>query len=312
MNPEQPTDDSLVTRKRHSRIARLQAAQRRRRRFNTSVAVAVVLAVTALALGWRYSSRHHDPMGTGGQAAAATSASADSSTTASTTSIRATTQPQIPTPYFASYKKLRLRLPVSVDDLTEVGFHQASYSYALHLKTPLSYADMTAAKKDRGTHRDKSKQSDDPDATLVGEALKMWRNRPGKPDTAADVGADPGSDVFAPVSGTVVKVKKYELYGKYDDVEVHIQPAGYPTIDCVLIHLSDVTCEPGDVVEAGITRIAEVRKLPKAVGPQLRSYTKNGGYHTHIQLNDATDPEYEGLKGAITVTDSPAPEHANQ
>jgi len=211
----------------------------------------------------------------------------------------------VATPYFATYKQLKLRLPVSVGDLTEVGFHQASYSYALHMKTHLPYADATTAKKDRSTHRDAAAQDTSPDAELIGASLEMWRNRPGKPDSAADVGADPGSDVFAPVTGTVIKVKKFKLYGKYPDYEIHIQPAGYPTVDCVMIHLDDVTCAPGDKVVAGMSRIAAVRELDARVGPQLRSYTDNGGHHTHIQLNDTTNPEYKGLEGAITVPVAP-------
>ncbi len=119
------------------------------------------------------------------------------------------------------------------------------------------------------------------------------------------MGADPGSYVVAPVSGTVVKVKKFDLYGKYPDYEVHVQPVGRPDLDVVLIHIDDVTVTPGDKVVAGVTQIAQVRKLAKGVGPQLRSYTKNGGHHTHIQINDTTHPKYKGLKGAITVPPEP-------
>ena len=130
----------------------------------------------------------------------------------------------------------------------------------------------------------------------------MWRARPGKPDTAVDVGASPGSDVFAPITGTVVKVKHFKLYERFNDIEVHIQPENRPTLDLVMIHLDDVTVAPGDRVVEGTTRIAAVRKIDKRIASQLRSYTKNRGYHTHMQLNDATDPTYKGLKGAIAVS----------
>ncbi len=69
-----------------------------------------------------------------------------------------------------------------------------------------------------------------------------------------------------------------------------------------MIHLDDVTAAPGDRVVAGATRIAAVRRIDKRIASQLRSYTKNRGYHTHMQLNDATDPTYKGLKGAIAVS----------
>lgn len=282
-----------------SREERKRAARNRSRAIGLTVAV---VALGALALGWQYSSERlaaRMPLPAGANVSASATQTASAATV-----VRATNPARTATPYFASYKKLKLRLPVSVEDLTEVGFHQASYGYALHLRTHLPEAKNAAVKKDRSTHRDISAQSTAPDAKLVGEALVMWRSRPGKPDTAADVGADPGSDVIAPVSGTVIKVKKFKLYGQFPDYEIHIQPRGYPTIDCVLIHVSDVSCKPGDQVVAGVSRIAAIRKLDRRVGPQLKSYTKNGGHHTHIQLNDTTDPKYEGLKGAIVPTEA--------
>lgn len=206
-----------------------------------------------------------------------------------------------PTPIIASYRELCLRLPVRLEDLTEVGFHQAAYGYATHLKTPMPPADMKAAKKRKTTDRDLTKQAAGTDAPLTGSALVMWRNRPGKPDSAIDVGAKPGSDVLAPLSGVVVKVKKYALYGKHEDYEIHIQPAGYANLDCVLIHVTDVTVRPGDSVIAGTSRIGAVRKLSDRVTHQLGHYTRDGGDHTHLQLNDATDPDYKGLDGAIEV-----------
>ena len=54
----------------------------------------------------------------------------------------------------------------------------------------------------------------------------------------------------------------------------------------------------------GVTRIAAVRQLVERVNPQLKEYTRNGGHHTHIQLNYADDPQYKGLKGAISVDGS--------
>lgn len=206
-----------------------------------------------------------------------------------------------PTPIFASYRSLQLRLPVAVADLTEVGFHQASYGYALHMATPLTEADNSDTKAAHGTGRETSTQPTGADAVLQGKFIRMWRSRPGKPDTAADVGAHPGSDVFAPVSGTVVKIKAYKLYGKYDDYEIHIQPKGWPDIDLVMIHVTDLSVAVGDNVVGGVTRIASVRKLSDRVRHQLSEYTGDGGDHTHIQLNNARDPKYKGLEGAITV-----------
>jgi len=206
-----------------------------------------------------------------------------------------------PTPIFASYRSLQIRLPVSVKDLTEVGFHQAAYPYARHMRTPLEEADNSDTKDAHGTGRDASKQPTGADAVLEGKFIRMWRARPGEPDTATDVGALPGSDVYAPVSGTIVKIKRYKLYGKWDDYEIHIQPKGWADLDLVMIHVTDLSAGVGDQVVGGVTRIAAIRKLSTKVHHQLRDYTGDGGDHTHLQVNNATDPRYKGLEGAITV-----------
>lgn len=295
-----PRDTGIALEDRRARLRRRQAIRRR----NQLVSAAILsVAVVAAALGWQHASdrRAAVTVASGGGVTAAVATQQP----AGATIARAATPAAMPTPYFASYDGVRLRLPVSVDDLTEIGFHQASYDYAHRLKTHLPAADMSKAKKNRSTGRDVEAQARTGDAKLVGEKLVMWRSRPGKPDTAVDVGADPGSVVFAPVTGTVVKVKKFKLYSKYADYEVHIQPTGRPELDVVLIHIDDVTAEPGDKVSAGVTQIATVRKLAKSVGPQLRSYTKNGGHHTHIQVNDTTHPKYKGLDGAIDVEQEP-------
>ncbi len=304
--PDSARDMSHAIDGRRNREARRRAARRRSRIVGATV---VIVALGALAVGWQFTSGQR---ASGSTVAEAVSAE-DRPGAPGGAVVRAANPAPAPTPYFASYKKLKLRLPVAVADLTEVGFHQASYAYARHLDTHLSEADNGDAKKARSTKRDLTAQSSAADAELVGEALVMWRSRPGKPDSAADVGADPGSDVFSPVDGTVVKVKEFDLYGKYPDYEIHIQPAGYPGLDLVLIHVDDLSCAPGDRVAAGVTRIAAVRKLDKRVRPQLRSYTDNGGHHTHLQINDATHPEYKGLKGAITVPATPvAPQRSAQ
>ncbi len=297
-------DTGLALEGRRSREARRRAAQRRQQ---TIAGIVAVVVLGALALGWQYSSdKRAKAQPLTGLPSVDVPVTGPGGEPRTPTVARAANRPADPTPLLASYHGVQIRLPVSLADLTEVGFHQASYPYALRLKTKVPDADMTSAKKDKSTHRDKTEQKTGPDAWLTGEVLRMWRPRPGKPDTAADVGARPGSDVFAPVSGTVVKVKHFKLYEKYSDVEIHIQPDGKPKLDLVMIHLSDPSCAPGDRVYAGLTRIAAVRKIDRRIASQLRSYTKNRGYHTHIQLNDSTHPEYKGLEGAITVRASSA------
>jgi hypothetical protein len=183
---------------------------------------------------------------------------------------------------------MQLHLPVPLNSLTEIAFHQASNPLALPMESLLPDADPESANGKRGTGRISAREDDESDepAVLEGKVIRMWRsNRRGNPDTAADVGALPGTPVFAPVSGTVIEVKPYDLYGKYADVEIHIRPEGWPEADLVMIHLTDPTVRAGDIVVGGLTRIAAVRLLSDRVHHQIADYTPDGGDHTHVQLN---------------------------
>lgn len=284
------------------RIARQQRQRNRARRRTIGWSFAVVAIVAATAFGWWSSSERRAAADPFTEPAAATTAATGSGRPRVITTFNAENPPAPdPTPIFASYRSLQLRLPVALTDLTEVGFHQASYAYAMHMSTPLTEADNSDTRDAHSTGRDISKQPVGASAELQGSFIRMWRSRPGKPDTASDVGAPPGSDVYSPVSGTVVKIKRYKLYGKYDDFEIHIQPKGWTDIDLVIIHTTDLSIAVGDTVSAGVTRIAAVRKLSDRVHHQLGDYTGDGGDHVHVQINNANDARYKGLEGAIKV-----------
>lgn len=201
--------------------------------------------------------------------------------------------PLTPTPIFASYGDLQLRLPVSVADLTEVGLHQANYTYTLQLDTHMPGMSVDDVAGVEGTKRDKSLQKSGDSELLVGSYIELWRTgRNTDQRTAADCGAAPGTVAYAPVSGVVTKVQTYQLEGKSTDYEIHIVPDGFPAIELVMIHIEGVVVREGDHVLAGATPIARVRDITGIVRSQLASYAAHGGNHAHIQLNDMGDPSY--------------------
>jgi murein DD-endopeptidase MepM/ murein hydrolase activator NlpD len=289
----------------NSRAARTQRARQRSQRQATAVGVLALAGLLLLAIGWRATSDHRASVTTPGGTSAASLVTAaiggslGTSTASAASTIPATSAEPRPTPYFARYKSLKLRLPVPLKALTEVGFHQASYGYALPMTTQLPDANLAKTAKRHGTGRNISKQSTGVNDWLIGSVVRMWRARPGKPDTAADVGAKAGTVILAPVSGTVIKFKRYLLYGKYIDYEIHIQPAGHPKLDVVLIHITGIVCHVGDKVVAGVTPLAHIRKFSDKFHDQLADYSKGAGDHVHIAVNDTTDPTYKGLEGAI-------------
>jgi hypothetical protein len=214
-----------------------------------------------------------------------------------------------PTPVFASFSGVRMHLPVPTAELTALAFHQASFSHAMPMASLVPIMDLRSAvriatrkraeKSGAASATIAASASDSPEATAStvpdgvwsGKAIQLWRSgRAGRPDTAADVGAPPGTAVLSPVNGTVIYVRTYKLYGKYTDYEVHIAPDGAPSADVVLIHISDVLVAPGDKVYGGVTRIASVRLLSKYTGLQLATYTADAGDHTHVQVNRLAMP----------------------
>lgn len=217
----------------------------------------------------------------------------------------ATTSPEeeryLPTPYIAEGGGIILHSAVRADQLTEILIHNASYSYANALDTQLIEATNTEIMAAHGTGRIADEQPTG-DEWLKGEFIRCFRSSNAGPRMSAiDCGGPVGATVYAPVSGTVVRVKDYKLYNNegYPDVQVHIQPEGRPDLDVVLIHLENPVVSEGDQVVGGVTPLAQVRDVYAYIGDemQLKDYTADGdnGNHTHIQINDATNKEYHGL-----------------
>lgn len=190
-----------------------------------------------------------------------------------------------PTLLLAREGETDIRLAIDAEQLTAVAFHQASGEYALSMTSLAPDADMALAAELKST------PPLDPATTVAegvwpGLVLRLWRSgRGGMPDSALDMGADPGTPVYSPITGTVVAVTPYLLYQQHEDVEIHIRPKGRDDVDAVLIHVQDVQVEVGDRVKAGVTQLATVRKMSDRISSQLAGYTTNGGDHVHFQMN---------------------------
>jgi murein DD-endopeptidase MepM/ murein hydrolase activator NlpD len=281
-----------------TRADRAAAEAERRQRITVLSVAAAIVALTTAAVGWHYASDRLAADSPIARASAAIGIPVAKNASATATS-KVQTARQAATPIFGRYGKLNLHLPVPTRFLTEIGFHQASYAWALPMKTSMRDADLSEVAKSKTTGRDLSKQPSGPNAMLTGSVLRMWRNRPGKPNTAADIGAKAGTVVLSPVTGTVVRIKSYKLYGRYSDYEMHIVPDNTSGIDVVMIHLTDLSCEVGDRVEAGVSRVAKIRKFSDKFHDQLSDYTKDAGDHVHLQVYNSDYHGYTGLQGAV-------------
>jgi murein DD-endopeptidase MepM/ murein hydrolase activator NlpD len=211
-----------------------------------------------------------------------------------------------PTPAFASFRDEQLLLPVPVADITAVVFHQSSFNDTYAMTSLVAIRSASEAKTAVDAERKggvaawpRAEAAADGDGVWTGSALQLWRtNVAGKRDTALDCGAKPGTPVFSPVDGTVMRIRAYKLYWKYDDYEIQIQPDAWGDVDVFVLHVTDPTVTEGDMVEAGVTQIASVRNLAaKISGLQLRSYTTEGGNHTHVQLVKVPKPDEPWIVG---------------
>lgn len=213
----------------------------------------------------------------------------------------------LPTPLVAEFEDVLIHTPVAPAELEGILFHQASFETAYVLSTQLPEANVE--KMEENPDYKIAKEQPTGDEYLDAQALHLWREGADTAmDTSIDVGAEAGTQVYAPITGTVVLVNEYELYETFTDYEIHIQPDGRPNLDVVVIHISDVEVKAGDKVIGGVTPLARVRDIASEdiTDIQLAYYTKEGhGNHTHVQVNNADYPEYREtrLKGAYKVED---------
>lgn len=219
-----------------------------------------------------------------------------------------------PTPFFATFRGVKLRLPIAPADITVVAFHQASYSDAIPM-VPLvgraSLAQAAAAKRAARSAAASATTSPAAGASVQqvafatplgvwsGRALSLWRSgRAGAMNSAIDCGARPGTAVYSPVDGTVMEIRAYKLYGKYSDFEIHIKPDAFSDVDLVILHTTEPHVTEGQHVVAGVDQISSVRKLAGVVsGIQLGEYTTEGGNHCHVQFNRISKPDDPWLVG---------------
>jgi biotin carboxyl carrier protein len=210
----------------------------------------------------------------------------------------------LPTPLIAEYDSLSIHSPISANHITEIEFHQASFSTALQLTPLITVVDAQEVADKHGTNHVPADDQPRGNNPLIAETVSTWRlDSVGPEMSSVDVGAVAGTDVYAPVSGTVVKIRSYSLFGLIDDFEVHIQSLEHPGLDIVMLHIDDLSIEVGDTVYGGATRVAKVRNIGSVIDNNLANFTAQGdpGDHCHVQVNDATREDYQGLEDAIDI-----------
>ena len=179
-------------------------------------------------------------------------------------------------PAFARLGNRNLLLPVSAGDATVIAYQAVSDERAVAV-TPIGER-ANANALVRFLRRIFSSQPLVRYYTLPGPA--------GKPTTSVMIGAPAGSPVYAPISGSVTAVKEYLLYGKYEDVQIDIQPEQTSNVTVSLLLVSDPVISIGDVVTAGKTVLGKVRDCPVELGRTLAALTHEAGAHVCMQVTE--------------------------
>ena len=181
-----------------------------------------------------------------------------------------------PTPLtVALHSGLRIQLPVAQSRVTAIGYH-SSGTGALPL-SPLGRQGNEGALS-RLAHK----------IFGGGQGGFVYYQLSGGETAVLNVGASPGTDVYAPVDGTIVGISDYILNGRAYGSRIDIQPSAAPSLVVSLTHLRpDAALTVGSMIAASSTKIGLVLDLSGAEKQALSKYTQDAGNHVSIELRPA-------------------------
>ena len=121
-----------------------------------------------------------------------------------------------------------------------------------------------------------------------GGGHPVWYQLDGGTTSALDVGAPPGTDVYAPVDGVVVGITPFVVAGRRFGSRIDIQPQSAPSVVVTLTQLrADPSLTVGSDVVSGATKLGVVVDLSTVERQALARYTNDAGNHVSIELRSA-------------------------
>lgn len=174
---------------------------------------------------------------------------------------------------------LRIQLPVNERKVTAIGYHGAGED-ALALD-PLG-RQANEGLFSRVFHRIFGGGGG-------GVAYYQLGGGDGPSTGSLNVGAAPGTDVYSPITGTIVGLRQYVLDGKAYGAVIDIQPSDEPSVVVTVTHLrADPSLTVGAPVSSGTSRIGAVVDLSQAERLALARYTQDAGNQVAISVHTAT------------------------
>ncbi|TCJ16039.1 hypothetical protein E0L93_11180 [Rubrobacter taiwanensis] len=118
----------------------------------------------------------------------------------------------------------------------------------------------------------------------IGYYIMEAAGRPGPATGALDVGAEAGTPVYSPVTGTVTAIRPDPVIPEAFVIE--IKPADRPDLRVMISGVRELNSPEGGVdapVTAGMTELGAVADSTEVLKPQLASYVSSGsGNHVTI------------------------------
>lgn len=172
---------------------------------------------------------------------------------------------------------VRLQLPISQRQVTAIGYHSADDG-ALAL-APSGHQGNEGLIR-RVVH-----------AIFGGSGgSPTWYRLGGGTTSALDVGGAVGTNVYAPVDGTVVAITPYIVGGIRYGSHIDIQPQTAPSVVVSLTQLNvDPSLRVGSTVVSGARKLGTVADLARAEHQALAGYTNDAGNHVSVEIRPAAD-----------------------
>lgn len=242
-------------RSRHA--ARLRASRRRKqaraRRFLVAVVVGVLVAVTLALTAFDSSGRE-------------STSARNRPAPLPVTSVPP--QPDI----LAAVGNLRIQSPVAEGGVTGVGFHgSADNALALQPVGPQANEGLLARLWRRITG---STRSGIP-----------WYQLEGGPLRTLEVGAVPGTDVYAPIDGTVVAIRDQVVSGIKVGDEIELRPNSAPSFVVSIENLHrDPALSVGANVASGSSKLGTVADISRYEKQALARFAPDAGNNVSIEV----------------------------
>ena len=178
----------------------------------------------------------------------------------------------------ATVGNLRILLPVAQEAVTAIGFHGSpTGGLSMH---PLG-RQINEGLLARLWHKISGTSKD----------ARAWYQLGGAsgPGTAVlDVGAAPGTDVYAPVDGTIAAISDTILDGARHGARVDIRPTSAPSVIVSLSHIDpDPALAVGSSVLAGSSKLGTVANIAVVERQTLAQHTNDNGDNVAIDAHPA-------------------------